>query len=66
MYYPNKKWGEAFEKDSGFYILTHARENHLREDMSELMPLYIAVKYFPERIPNECKTRTGKGSVMVY
>ena len=66
MYYPNKKWGEALEKDRGFYILTYARDNPFREDMSELMPLYTAIKYFPERILNECKTRTGKGSIMVY
>jgi hypothetical protein len=26
--------------------------------MSELMPLYIAIKYFPERIPNEIRDKT--------
>jgi hypothetical protein len=66
MYYPNKKWGEAVEKDRGFYISTYARDNPFCEDMSELIPVYIAIKYFPERIPNECKTGTGKGSIMVY
>jgi|GEM_PF-5940384 len=58
MYYPNKKWGEALEKDGGFYISTYARDNPFREDMSELMPLYLAIKYFLERIPNEIRDKT--------
>lgn len=53
-YYPGnlsngEAWIAAVEKD-GNYISTYARDNPYREDIAELFPLYIAVKYFPERI----------------
>ena len=59
-HYPDRetngeKWIEAVNKDVGCYISTYARDNPLREDISELFPLYIAVRYFPERISNEIR-----------
>ena len=57
--YPDREtngqnWIDASDKD-GCFISNYAREFPYREDIAELMPLYIAVKYFPERISTELK-----------
>jgi hypothetical protein len=59
-HYPDRetdgeKWIEAVEKDGGCYISTYARDNPYREDIAELFTLYVAVKYFPDRITNELR-----------
>ena len=51
-------WIEAVNKDTGCYISDYARDYPYREDIAELMPLYVAVKYFPERISNEIRDKT--------
>ena len=57
-HYPDRetngeKWIETVNRDEGCYISDYARDNPYREDLAELMPLYIATKYFPERITSE-------------
>ena len=44
-------WKQAVINDDQF-ISTYAQEFE-GENISELMPLYIAIKYFPERISRE-------------
>ena len=61
-HYPDREtngenWIEAVENDSGCYISTYARDNQYREDIAELMPLYVAVRYFPERISSELRDK---------
>jgi hypothetical protein len=56
-YYSNIKRREAVEKDGGCYISTYASDYPDREDIAELMPLYVAVKYFPYRISKELKDK---------
>jgi uncharacterized repeat protein (TIGR02543 family) len=61
-HYPDRNtdgegWIQAVEKDVGCYISTYARDNPYREDLSELMPLYVAVRYFPDRISNEVRDK---------
>ena len=51
-------WIEAVNKDTGCYISDYARDYPYREDIAELMLLYVAVKYFPERISNEIRDKT--------
>ena len=52
-----ENWIEAVNKDGGCYISDYAKDNPFREDIAELMPLYIAVKYFPERISSELRDK---------
>ena len=47
---------EAVDND-GCYISDYARDNPYREDLAELMPLYIAVKYFPNRISSDLRDK---------
>jgi len=59
-HYPDREtngenWIEAVENDSGCYISTYARDFPYREDLAELMPLYVAVRYFPQRISSELR-----------
>ena len=61
-HYPDREtngenWIEAVENDSGCYISNYARDNQYREDIAELMPLYVAVRYFPERISSELRDK---------
>jgi hypothetical protein len=61
-HYPDREtngenWIEAVENDSGCYISTYARDNQYREDIAELMPLYVAVRYFPERISDDLRDK---------
>lgn len=49
-FYGTKKWEEAVEKDNNYYFSTYGEEYPDREDIAEIFPLYIAVKFFPERI----------------
>ena len=56
-YSDGKGWIEAVENDNGCYISTYARDFPYREDLAELMPLYVAVKYFPERISSELRDK---------
>ena len=55
-YSEGKDWIEAVEND-GCYISTYARDFPYREDLAELMPLYVAVRYFPERISSELRDK---------
>ena len=55
-HYPNEKWIQAVNKD-GCYISDYASDHPQREDIAELMPLYVAVKYFPSRISKELKDK---------
>ena len=50
-------WIEAVNKDGGCYISDYARDYPYRENIAELMPLYVAVKFFPERISNEIRDK---------
>lgn len=61
-YYPDRlsdgsAWINAVQKDNGCYISTYAKDYKYREDLAELMPLYVAVKYFPDRIANEIRDK---------
>ena len=56
-YSKGKGWIEAVENDNGCYISTYARDFPYREDLAELMPLYVAVRYFPERISSELRDK---------
>ena len=60
-HYPDREtdgqnWINASDTD-GCFISDYARDNPYREDIAELMPLYIAIKYFPERITTELKDK---------
>ncbi|CAI8230082.1 MAG: Uncharacterised protein [SAR116 cluster bacterium] len=57
--YPNREtdgvgWVNAAQKD-GCYISSYAMENPFREDIAELFPFYVAIKYFPERISEQMR-----------
>tara|TARA_Y100000768_G_scaffold228425_1_gene172439 strand:+ start:475 stop:1764 length:1290 start_codon:yes stop_codon:yes gene_type:complete len=59
--YPDRKtsgegWINAVDKDN-CYISDYARDYPYREDLAELMPLYIAVKFFPDRISEEDRNK---------
>ena len=56
-HYPDEKWLEAVALDGGCYISNYARDFPLREDIAELFPLYIAVRYFPERISDDLRDK---------
>ena len=61
-YYPDRltdgeKWLEAVALDGGCYISDYARDYPLREDIAELFLLYIAVRYFPERISDDLRDK---------
>lgn len=51
------RWREAVAQD-GNYISTYARDYPLREDIAELFPLYIGVKFFPDRISTAVRNKT--------
>jgi len=58
-HYPEREtngqnWIQAVDRD-GCYISNYARDYPYREDIAELMPLYIAVRYFPDRISSELR-----------
>lgn len=50
-------WIDAVSKDDGCYISSYARDNPYREDLAELMPLYVAVRYFPDRISSDIRDK---------
>ena len=61
-HYPGREtdgaaWINAVSKDDGCYISTYAKDYPYREDLAELMPLYVAVRYFPERISSEIRDK---------
>ena len=56
-YCDGEGWIEAVESDNECYITTYARDNQYREDLAELMPFYVAVRYFPERISSELRDK---------
>ena len=56
-YCEGEGWIEAVENDNECYITTYARDNQYREDLAELMPFYVAVRYFPERISSELRDK---------
>ena len=52
-----EKWLEAVALDGGCYISDYARDNALYEDIAETFLLYIAVRYFPERISDDIRDK---------
>ena len=56
--YNDPDWSAAVQKDNNKYISSYAKEFPNREDIAELFPLYIAVKYFPDRINQEIMNNT--------
>ena len=56
-YSEGEGWINAVENDKECYISTYARDFPYREDLAELMPLYVAVRYFPERISSELRDK---------
>ena len=59
--YPDRQtsgegWINAVDKDN-CYISDYARDYPYREDLAELMPLYIAVKFFPDRISEDDRNK---------
>ena len=61
-HYPDREtdgaaWIDAVSKDDGCYISTYARDYPYREDLAELMPLYVAVRYFPDRISSDTRDK---------
>ncbi|MFT7674227.1 MAG: hypothetical protein ACI845_002644 [Gammaproteobacteria bacterium] len=55
-------WDIAVAQDTA-YISTYARDNPVREDLSELLPLYVAVRYFPERIDENTRDKILSSSI---
>ena len=51
--YNDPDWADAVQKDDSRYISSYAKEFPNREDIAELFLLYVAIKYFPERINQE-------------
>ena len=51
-----EEWIKAVDKDN-CYISDYARDYPYREDLAELMPLYIAVKFFPDRISEDDRNK---------
>ena len=51
-----EEWIKAVDKDN-CYISDYARDYPYREDLAELMPLYIAVKFFPDRISEDVRNK---------
>ena len=61
-HYPDREtdgaaWIDAVSKDDGCYISKYAKDYPYREDLAELMPLYIAVRYFPDRILGDIRDK---------
>ena len=61
-HYPDREtdgaaWIDAVSKDDGCYISKYAKDYPYREDLAELMPLYIAVRYFPDRILGDVRDK---------
>ncbi len=54
--YGDEEWDNAVAADQT-YISTYAEDYPLREDVAELLPLYIAVKYFPSRISRDNRSK---------
>ena len=54
--YGDEEWDNAVQADQT-YISDYAAEYPLREDIAELLPLYIGVKYFPSRISKEIRSK---------
>lgn len=54
--YGDEEWADAVAADQT-YISTYAKDYPLREDVAELLPLYLAVKYFPTRISRENRSK---------
>tara|TARA_B110000858_G_scaffold113228_1_gene129498 strand:+ start:323 stop:1306 length:984 start_codon:yes stop_codon:yes gene_type:complete len=51
--YNEADWEEAVQNDNNRYISLYAKDYPNREDIAELFLLYVALKYFPERINQE-------------
>jgi hypothetical protein len=56
------EWEAAVAADT-VYISTYARDNPLREDLSELLPLYVAVRYFPNRLSEGTRDKILSSSI---
>lgn len=48
--YNTQGWIEAVKKDNDKHFSEYAQSFPEAEDLSELIPMYIAIKYFPEKI----------------
>ena len=56
-YYGTSEWNEQVKNDGYKYVSTYAQEFPKREDIAEMFPLYIAVRYFPDRISEDVKNK---------
>jgi hypothetical protein len=56
-YSEGERWIETVALDGGCYISDYASEFPYREDLAEIMPLYVAVRYFPERISSDLRDK---------
>ena len=49
-FYGTEKWEQAVKDDNYEFFSSYGEEYPNREDIAEIFPIYIAVKFFPERI----------------
>ena len=56
-FYGTAKWAQAVNNDRYKYVSTYAKDFPNREDIAEMFPLYIAVRYFPDRISEDVKDK---------
>ena len=56
-YYGTSEWNEQVKNDGYKYVSTYAKDFPNREDIAEMFPLYIAVRYFPDRISEDVKNK---------
>ena len=56
-YYGTSEWNEQVKNDGYKYVSTYAQDFPNREDIAEMFPLYIAVRYFPDRISEDVKNK---------
>ena len=56
-YYGTPEWNEQVKNDGYKYVSVYAKDFPNREDIAEMFPLYIAVRYFPDRISEDVKNK---------
>ena len=56
-HYGTSEWNEQVKNDGYKYVSTYAQDFPNREDIAEMFPLYIAVRYFPDRISEDVKNK---------
>ena len=62
--YNDPDWPDTVQKDDSRYISSYAKEFSNREDIAELFLLYVAEKYFLERINQKIIDNTLSTSVV--